>query len=126
MIRILFTGVGRRVELLQAFRDAALVLNAQVKRYGADRAGTAPALIEPREGLVEQQEAGLAQDHSGQGQPAFHARGKRPRPVVGNRVHWVVGHGISREAAIKPGDRAVLLQFEYDTKKYDGGKHHAE
>lgn len=44
MIRILFTGVGRRIELLQAFRNAALVLNKEIKIYGADMAGTAPAL----------------------------------------------------------------------------------
>lgn len=44
MKRILFTGVGRRVELLQAFRNAALVLNKDIKIYGADMAGTAPAL----------------------------------------------------------------------------------
>ena len=44
MIRILFTGVGRRIELLQAFRNAALVLNKNLKIYGADMAGTAPAL----------------------------------------------------------------------------------
>ena len=41
---ILFTGVGRRIELLQAFRQAALVLNLHLKIYGADMAGTAPAL----------------------------------------------------------------------------------
>lgn len=44
MIKILFTGVGRRIELLQAFREAALVLNKELKIYGADMAGTAPAL----------------------------------------------------------------------------------
>ena len=44
MKRILFTGVGRRIELLQAFRNAALVLNKELKIYGADMAGTAPAL----------------------------------------------------------------------------------
>lgn len=44
MKRILFTGVGRRIELLQAFRNAALVLNKDLKIYGADMAGTAPAL----------------------------------------------------------------------------------
>ena len=44
MIRILITGVGRRVELLQAFRNAALVLDKELKIYGADMAGTAPAL----------------------------------------------------------------------------------
>lgn len=43
-IRILFTGVGRRIELLQAFRNAALVLGKTLKIYGADMAGTAPAL----------------------------------------------------------------------------------
>ena len=43
-IHILFTGVGRRIELLQAFRNAALVLNKTIKIYGADMAGTAPAL----------------------------------------------------------------------------------
>ena len=44
-IRILFTGVGRRIELVQAFRQAALVLNKSLKIYGADMAGTAPALV---------------------------------------------------------------------------------
>ncbi len=43
-MRLLFTGVGRRIELLQAFRNAALVLNKELKIYGADMAGTAPAL----------------------------------------------------------------------------------
>ena len=43
-MNILFTGVGRRIELLQAFRNAALVLNKEIKIYGADMAGTAPAL----------------------------------------------------------------------------------
>ena len=43
-IRILITGVGRRIELLQAFRNAALVLDKTLKIYGADMAGTAPAL----------------------------------------------------------------------------------
>ena len=43
-MRILFSGVGRRIELLQAFRNAALVLNKELKIYGADMAGTAPAL----------------------------------------------------------------------------------
>lgn len=43
-IRILVTGVGRRVELMQAFRQAALKLNVPLKLYGADMAGTAPAL----------------------------------------------------------------------------------
>ena len=43
-MRVLFTGVGRRIELLEAFRNAALVLNKDLKIYGADMAGTAPAL----------------------------------------------------------------------------------
>lgn len=43
-IHILFTGVGRRVELIQAFRQAALRLRVNLKIYGADMAGTAPAL----------------------------------------------------------------------------------
>lgn len=43
-MRILFTGIGRRIELLQAFRNAALVLNKDLKIYGADISGTAPAL----------------------------------------------------------------------------------
>ncbi len=44
MVKILFTGVGRRVELMQAFRQAALQLGIELKLYGADMAGTAPAL----------------------------------------------------------------------------------
>lgn len=44
MIRILFTGVGRRIELIQAFRNAALALHKELQIYGADMAGTAPAL----------------------------------------------------------------------------------
>ncbi len=43
-LHILVTGVGRRVELMQAFRQAALNLNIDLKIYGADMAGTAPAL----------------------------------------------------------------------------------
>ena len=44
-MNILFTGVGRRIELLQAFRNAALVLNMELKIYGTDTADTAPALV---------------------------------------------------------------------------------
>ncbi len=44
-INILFTGIGRRVELVQAFRQAALVLNVNLKIYGADMSGTAPAIF---------------------------------------------------------------------------------
>ncbi len=43
--RILFTGVGRRVELIQAFREAALVLNKDLRIYGTDIDLTAPALV---------------------------------------------------------------------------------
>jgi len=43
-LHILVTGVGRRVELMQALRQAALKLNINLKIYGADMAGTAPAL----------------------------------------------------------------------------------
>lgn len=43
-IHILVTGVGRRVELMQAFHQAALKLDINLKLYGADMAGTAPAL----------------------------------------------------------------------------------
>lgn len=43
--RILFTGIGRRVELLQAFRQAALCQNRNIRLYGTDMAGTAPALV---------------------------------------------------------------------------------
>ena len=43
-MKILFTGVGRRIELLQAFRKAALTLNKELKLYGADMTGAAPAL----------------------------------------------------------------------------------
>ena len=41
---ILVTGTGRRVELIQAFREAALTLDVSLKIYGADMAGDAPAL----------------------------------------------------------------------------------
>lgn len=43
-MNILFTGAGRRVELIQSFREAALCLDKELKIYGADRDGTAPAL----------------------------------------------------------------------------------
>lgn len=43
-IRILFTSIGRRVELVQAFRNAAEELGQKVKLYGADISDTAPAL----------------------------------------------------------------------------------
>ena len=44
-IRILFTSVGRRVELMQAYRKAASELNANVLIYGADIVDNAPALF---------------------------------------------------------------------------------
>lgn len=43
-IRIMFTSVGRRVELMQAFRKAANELNADVLVYGGDIVNSAPAL----------------------------------------------------------------------------------
>lgn len=43
-INILFTGVGRRVELIQMFRQAAMLLDIKIAIYGADMLGTAPAL----------------------------------------------------------------------------------
>lgn len=43
-LHVLFTGAGRRVELMQAFRQASLRLGINLKIYGADMAGSAPAL----------------------------------------------------------------------------------
>ena len=43
-IRILFTCVGRRIELLQAFREASVMRGSDVRLYGADADATAPAL----------------------------------------------------------------------------------
>lgn len=42
--RILFTGIGRRVELVQAFRSAALKNNIKLIIYGTEMTNTAPAL----------------------------------------------------------------------------------
>lgn len=42
--RLLFTGMGRRVELIQAFQRAEKELKCKVSIYGADVSGTAPAL----------------------------------------------------------------------------------
>lgn len=39
-------------------------------------------------------------------------RDATPLVATGSRVHWVVGHGISQEAALMPGDKAILLTFE--------------
>lgn len=44
-MKILFTSVGRRVELIQAFRDAAEQYNIKLTIYGADLNDTAPALL---------------------------------------------------------------------------------
>ena len=43
-IRILFTSVGRRVELMQQFTAAAQALGCQLEIHGADITDTAPAL----------------------------------------------------------------------------------
>lgn len=43
-MKILFTSVGRRVELMQAFKNAALRLGEELEIYGADITTTAPAL----------------------------------------------------------------------------------
>ena len=43
-LRLLFTGIGRRIELLQSFKEAASRLDVALKIYGADMSGTAPAL----------------------------------------------------------------------------------
>lgn len=44
-LKILFTSVGRRVELMQAFHHAADKLNEKLIIYGADVSTTAPALF---------------------------------------------------------------------------------
>lgn len=43
-MKILFTSVGRRVELMQAFKNASSRLHVPLELYGADISGTAPAL----------------------------------------------------------------------------------
>lgn len=44
-MRVLFTSVGRRVELVQAFKTAAEKLNIQLEIFGADITTDAPALF---------------------------------------------------------------------------------
>lgn len=44
-MKVLFTSVGRRVELIQAFRQAANELNVELTIIGADIASDAPALF---------------------------------------------------------------------------------
>ena len=46
-------------------------------------------------------------------------RDATPLVAVGNRVHWVVGHGISREAALVPGCGAVELKYEENRQAID-------
>ena len=43
-MKILITSVGRRVELIQAFKSAAEKLNIDLEIYGADMTKSAPAL----------------------------------------------------------------------------------
>lgn len=43
--KILFTSVGRRVELIQAYRKAALKENIKIRIYAADMSDKAPALF---------------------------------------------------------------------------------
>ena len=43
-MKILFTSVGRRVELMQAFRSAAQRIGEELEIYGADITDSAPAL----------------------------------------------------------------------------------
>ena len=43
-----------------------------------------------------------------------------PLVAVGDRVHWVIGHGISREAALVPGCGAVALSYAEGCPSIDG------
>ncbi len=43
-----------------------------------------------------------------------------PLVAVGDRVHWVIGHGISREAALVPGCAAVALSYAEGCPSMDG------
>ena len=43
-MKILFTSIGRRVELIQAFKSAAQALSLDLEIYGADISASAPAL----------------------------------------------------------------------------------
>ena len=45
IVKILFTCIGRRIELLQAYREAAGKNNIDLKIIGADSSLTAPALF---------------------------------------------------------------------------------
>ena len=44
-MKILFTSVGRRVELMQLFKKAACRLNVELEIFGADISELAPALF---------------------------------------------------------------------------------
>lgn len=44
-MKLLFTSVGRRVELIQAFKNASKELNIELTIYGTDISDTAPALF---------------------------------------------------------------------------------
>lgn len=44
-MKILFTSIGRRVELIQAFKNASKILGLDLTIYGADVSNTAPALF---------------------------------------------------------------------------------
>lgn len=43
-MKLLFTSVGRRVELMQVFKNAAEKIGVDLEIYGADITDTAPAL----------------------------------------------------------------------------------
>lgn len=51
-MKILFTSVGRRVELMQVFHNAAKKLNIELQIYGADITESAPALFFCDEKLI--------------------------------------------------------------------------
>lgn len=44
-MKVLFTSVGRRVELMQAFKSAAERTGIELELWGADISNTAPALF---------------------------------------------------------------------------------
>ena len=60
----------------------------------------APALVEPGEGLVEEQQPGLAQEHAGQPEPPLHARRERAHALVRHAVELHLG-----ERGVEPRGR---------------------
>lgn len=69
-LTVLFTGVGRRVELVRAFREAAFRLGVPLRVLGADSSPTAPALAfcdgrVPTRGMREAGYAGSLLDACG-------------------------------------------------------------